>query len=191
MINLNTRQQISNRRSINHDRNGILGYRSFNNLYISTIKMYKLMDFRGKLWFYFSILLVTGIVFLSLIEYWNNQILRDKAFLLPNNNLVINNYLLQYASSEFTGMGSGLPYPQASEIISTVKSFDYIIKEGDTLSEISKHYKIDVGTLISYNNIQDVRRIWVGANIKIPDTDGLPYIVKNGDSLESIAKKYS
>jgi len=190
MINLNTRQRISDRRSVNGAKIGNFSFKSLTELYRKSLKTYKVMDLRGKLLVSFSLLLMLGAVFFSLAEYLDRQILRDKAFLLPADSLVIDSSLLEYASSEFTGMGSGIPYLQESAIISTVKSFDYQIKEGDTLSEISKHYKIDVGTLISYNRIEDVRRIWVGANIKIPDIDGLPYIVRNGDSLESIAEKH-
>ncbi len=182
MINLNTRQQISTRRSVKG--------KQFNDLYRKTVKFYKVMDPGGKLMFFSMIILMLGAVLFSLTEYLNKQVLRDKSFPLPGDSLVIDSSLLEYASSEFTGMGSGNPYIQESSIISTVKSFDYQIKEGDTLSGISKQYKIDVGTLISYNNIQNVRRIWVGANLKIPDIDGMPYIVRNGDSLESIAEKH-
>lgn len=190
MINLNTRQRISGRRSINNNMTITYSFNSLKKLCLKGIKSFKLMDIRGKLLFSLSVLLILGAGFFSLIEYFDKRILRDQAFLLPGNNFVINNSLLQYASSEFTGIGSGIPYLQESAIISSVKSFDYQVKEGDTLSEISKQYKIDVGTLISYNNIKDVRRIWVGANLKIPDIDGLPYIVRNGDSLESIAEKH-
>ena len=190
MINLNTRQRISRKRSISDERNVTYSFQNLKKFYLKSIKSLKLMDIRGKLLFSISILLILGAVFFSLVEYLDKQILRDQAFLLPGDNFVINSSLLQYASSEFTGMGSGNPYLQESTIISTVKSIDYRVKEGDTLSGISKQYKIDVGTLISYNNIEDVRRIWIGANLKIPDIDGLPYIVKDGDSLESIANKH-
>jgi len=191
MINLNTRQQISNRRCVKGGRIGIFSLKNLNKFYWKGVKTFKLMDLRGKLLFSFSVLLMAAAVFFSLTEYLDKQILRDNAFLLPGDSLVINSSLLEYASSEFTGMGSGIPYIQESAIISTVKSFDYQVKEGDTLSDISKLYNIDVGTLISYNKIEDVRRIWVGVNLKIPDIDGMPYVVRNGDSLESIAGKHS
>ena len=190
MINLNTRQRISGRRSINDERTAASSFKSLKNLYFKGKKSLKLMDIKGKLLFSLSIFLILGALFFSITEYLEKRILRDQAFLLPGDNFVINRSLLQYSSPDFTGIGSGIPYLSESAIISTVKSFDYQVKEGDTLSEISKQYKIDVGTLISYNNIEDVRRIWVGANLKIPDIDGLPYMVKNGDSLESIAKKH-
>lgn len=190
MINLNTRQQISNRRFVKSERIRTFSLKNLNKFYLKGVKTFKLMDLRGKLLFSFSVLLMAAAVFFSLIEYLDKQILRDKAFILPGDSLVINSSLLEYASSEFTGMGSGIPYIQESAIISTVKSFDYQVKDGDTLSDISKLYNIDVGTLISYNKIKDVRRIWVGINLKIPDIDGMPYVVRNGDSLESIAGKY-
>lgn len=190
MINLNTRQRISRKRSVSAERNVTYSFQNLKKFYLKSIKSLKLMDIRGKLLFSISLLLILGAVFFSLIEYLDKQILQDKAFLLPGDSPVINSSLLEYASSEFSGMGSGIPYIQENAIISTVKSFDYQVKDGDTLSGISKLYNIDVGTLISYNKIEDVRRIWIGANLKIPDIDGLPYIVRNGDSLESIAEKH-
>lgn len=184
MINLNTRQHISGRTRITQSKNLFL---DFEKLFSKTLKFLKRMDFKEKLIFSFIFILITVALVFSLIEYIDRKILRDDAFFLQDDKLSISSSMLEYASSEFSGMGSGLPYIQAGELVSTVTSHDYQVKEGDTLSEISKAYNIDVGTLISYNKIEDVRRIWVGANLKIPDTDGLPYIVRKGDSLESIA----
>ncbi len=180
MINLNTRQHVQPRRKINPDIT-----RFFN---IS--KFVSKLDLRSKVFIFSTIILLSGIFIFSLAKYIDSKTLRDESFLLEDDNLLISNSMLEYASSEFSGMGSGLSYQPISEIVSTVTSLDYQVKEGDTLFEISKAYNINVGTLISYNKIEDVRRIWVGAKLKIPDTDGLPYIVKKGDSLDSIASDH-
>ncbi len=180
MINLNTRQHVQPRRKINPDITRFLNISKF----------VTKLDLRSKVFIFSTIILLSGILIFSLAKYIDSRTLRDDSFLLVDDNLLISNSLLEYASSEFSGMGSGLPYLQISEIVSTVTSLDYQVKEGDTLSEISKAYNINVGTLISYNKIEDVRRIWVGAKLKIPDTDGLPYIVKKGDSLDSIASDH-
>ncbi|MCK5154447.1 MAG: LysM peptidoglycan-binding domain-containing protein, partial [Spirochaetales bacterium] len=155
------------------------------------LKGFMRMDLKGKLLFSFIFILISGSFGFSLYEYIDNKILREAAFFIQDDKHSISSSMLEYASSEFSGMGSGLPYIQPGAIVSTVTSLDYQVKEGDTLSEISKAYNITVGTLISYNKIEDVRRIWVGANLKIPDTDGLPYIVRKGDSLETIASNHN
>jgi len=187
MINLNTRQHISDRKRVKLQKNKFMELIKTNKFILKTYKAIIRMDIRGKVLVSFSALLISAALIFSIMEFIDHRILRDDVFLFQEDNLVINSSMLEYASSEFSGMGSGLPYIQEGVIVSTVTSVDYQIKEGDTLSEISKAYNINVGTLISYNKIEDVRRIWVGANIKIPDTDGLPYVVKKGDSLETIA----
>jgi murein DD-endopeptidase MepM/ murein hydrolase activator NlpD len=191
MINLNTRQQIDERKRVNVNISGLTFYKRIAKKYHNLVIGLKKMDIKAKIYITATCLIISGATVFSLIEYIDKKILRDEAFLIPGNNMTISTSMLNYASSEFSGMGSGLPYVPRGELMSTVKSIDYEIKDGDTLSEISKAYNIDVGTLISYNKIEDVRRIWVGASLKIPDTDGLPYIVKNGDSLESIAKNHN
>ena len=179
MINLNTRQQINASGKVN---SGSFFKKLKSNL--------KIMDPGAKALYLAFILIFFGMVSFSLVEYLGNRILRADDFLLPDKNPIVESSLLEYASAEFTGMGSGISSIQESSIITTVKAFDYEVKPGDTLSGISKTYNIDVGTLISYNKIEDVRRIWVGAKLKIPDIDGLPYVVRGGDSLESIAEKH-
>lgn len=190
MINLNTRQHISGRKRVTPNKALLPDSKELKKLFLNAYKALKRMDSRGKLLVSFIFILILGALGFSIIEYIDKKILRDDAFFLQENKLSISSSMLEYASSEFSGMGSGLPYIQEGSIVSTVTSLDYQVKEGDTLSEISKAYNINVGTLISYNKIEDVRRIWVGAKLKIPDTDGLPYIVKKGDSLESIASDY-
>lgn len=191
MINLNTRQQISGRKSATPGKTLFLKVENLEKLYSKILKVIKRMDLRGKLLVSFVFITLAGALCFSIVEYIDKKIIRDDAFFLQDDKISISTSMLEYASSEFSGMGSGLPYIQTGDIVSTVTSHDYQVKEGDTLSEISKAYNINVGTLISYNKIEDVRRIWVGANLKIPDTDGLPYIVKKGDSLDSIASDHS
>lgn len=63
----------------------------------------------------------------------------------------------------------------------------YQIQPGDTLGEIAAQFDLRLDTLISFNQIEDVRRIQVGDQYQIPNRDGLLYTVKRGDSLASIA----
>ncbi|RLD36065.1 MAG: M23 family peptidase [Bacteroidetes bacterium] len=190
MINLNTRQHISDRKRGSHIKTELHKLKQLKKFALNKRKAFIRMDLRGKVLIYSTVFLMTGALIFSIFEYIDQKILRDDAFLLQGDTHIIAGSMLDYASSEFSGMGSGLPFLQPGVVVSTVSSFDYQVKEGDTLSEISKTYNINVGTLISYNKIEDVRRIWVGANLKIPDTDGLPYIVRKGDSLESIASDH-
>lgn len=71
-----------------------------------------------------------------------------------------------------------------------LKDEEYTLQEGDTLSLISVKYNILVETLISYNNISDVKRLRSGYKIRIPNMNGISYEVKSGDSLASLAEKF-
>lgn len=74
-------------------------------------------------------------------------------------------------------------------------STNYVVKKGDTLIKIASKYNMSYKTLVSYNNIKDANKIYVGQIIKIPKKDEVimpsTYIVKKGDTLIKIAKKYN
>jgi len=112
------------------------------------------------------------------------------AIALPYEASAIENQLLTYVSPEVEAQGSGDINLSELPIVRSVHTKTYEVKPGDTLSEISAEHGIDVGTLISFNKIDDVRRLMAGTNIKIPDLDGVPYTVKVGDSLDRIASTY-
>ncbi|MEX2445283.1 MAG: M23 family metallopeptidase [Alkalispirochaeta sp.] len=67
---------------------------------------------------------------------------------------------------------------------------EYTVQSGDTLGEIAAEYGLAMDTLISFNQIEDVRRLQVGDTFQIPNRDGLLYTVKRGDSLSSIAHEH-
>jgi murein DD-endopeptidase MepM/ murein hydrolase activator NlpD len=104
---------------------------------------------------------------------------------------LIDNELMAYASPEMDARGSGDFSMADKALIRSVSTRSYTVKPGDTLSEIAALNGIDVGTLISFNEIEDVRRLLAGSVIRIPDIDGVPHVVRRGDSLESIAAKYN
>jgi soluble lytic murein transglycosylase-like protein len=78
----------------------------------------------------------------------------------------------------------------------------YIVRPGDTLSEIAVRHGSSVQALIQANNLHDANLIRVGQLLQIPDTSaGLPgytraagdaetYTVRAGDGLFKIARAY-
>jgi len=64
----------------------------------------------------------------------------------------------------------------------------YVLQSGDALSVIAARYNLDLGTLISFNNVKNVRHLGVGAKLQIPNSNGLLYTVSAGDSLSSICR---
>ncbi|MGC9312178.1 MAG: peptidoglycan DD-metalloendopeptidase family protein [Sediminispirochaetaceae bacterium] len=109
---------------------------------------------------------------------------------LPHEADTIENKLLTYVNPEVDAQGSGDINLSELPIVRSVHTRSYEVRPGDTLSEISADHGIDVGTLISFNKIDDVRRLMAGTTIMIPDLDGVPYTVKVGDSLDRIALEY-
>ncbi len=76
----------------------------------------------------------------------------------------------------------------AAPRILPVKTQTYTVQSGDMLSVLANRFNIDVSTLISFNDIADVRHIAAGDKLLIPNEDGLLYTVHKGDSLTSIAR---
>lgn len=109
---------------------------------------------------------------------------------LPQNSSTISGELLAFASPESESRGSGDITFGDRPIVTSVSTNSYVVRQGDTLSEIAAENNLDVGTLISFNKIDDVRRLIAGSEITIPDIDGVPYTVQRGDSLEKISSRY-
>lgn len=66
----------------------------------------------------------------------------------------------------------------------------YIVREGDTLSQIAQMYDVSSKTVLWANNISNPSKIRPGDALVILPITGIRHVVKSGDSLESIAKKY-
>ena len=105
---------------------------------------------------------------------------------LPQDRAV-EQLLLEYIEpeNEQTG-GADIKLPPAS-ILSSINPDTYEVKRGDTLSEIAAEYEVSLSTLLSFNNISDVRKIRIGTELSIPPLNGTLYTVKPGDSLSLIS----
>lgn len=71
----------------------------------------------------------------------------------------------------------------------------YIVKRGDTLSQIARNYQTTVKNIAKQNNIQNVNLIYPGQKLTISigcqhDCGHKLYTVQRGDTLWSIAKRY-
>ena len=65
----------------------------------------------------------------------------------------------------------------------------YIVREGDTLTEIAKLFKVKPSTILWANDLQGASMLRVGQSLTILPITGMRYSVKTGDTLASIAKK--
>lgn len=85
-----------------------------------------------------------------------------------------------------------LPVPESTRASNTT----YIVKNGDTLSDIARRYQVELGQLVSLNNIKNPNRLSVGQVLEIPaigagDRQPVIYQVKRGDTLSGIAAQYN
>lgn len=73
----------------------------------------------------------------------------------------------------------------------TLENREYVIQKGDTISDISKEYKIKTDYIYANNMGQNLKVLKVGEKIKIPTEDGIFYTVKKGDTFEKISKNFA
>ena len=66
----------------------------------------------------------------------------------------------------------------------------YIVREGDTLSEIAEMFDITIDTIRSANNMSKTDKIQPGDVLLILPFSGVEHTVAKGDTLGGIAKKY-
>jgi murein DD-endopeptidase MepM/ murein hydrolase activator NlpD len=80
---------------------------------------------------------------------------------------------------------AGAPVTLANLKVST-----YQTQPGDTLSKIASRFRLNIDTVVSWNNIRDGRGIPSGSTLNIPNADGLKYVVRRGDTLQGIARSW-
>lgn len=66
----------------------------------------------------------------------------------------------------------------------------YVVREGDSLSQVAKMFDVSVNTIVWANNLRSATAISPGQTLVILPVSGLKYEVQKGDTLAKIAKKY-
>lgn len=105
-------------------------------------------------------------------------------------NQLMNSFALENTAIEYDETGL---IPDALSVHTNYKmpvSYQkYTVKSGDTISGIAKKFGLtNISTLISVNDIGNVRQLAAGQKLKIPSYDGIIYTVKKGDTLDTIVK---
>ena len=67
----------------------------------------------------------------------------------------------------------------------------YVVRAGDTLSEVAKMFNVSVNTIIWANNMSGPKDMHVGDTLVILPISGVERTIVKGDTLKSIAKKYN
>lgn len=113
---------------------------------------------------------------------------------LPTDTAIgflVTDYISPGTRSQDDGVLGGPPRP----LHTSIEPISYMLRRGDTVSDIALEYDIRLDTIISYNDIIDVRRIYAGEEILVPAVEGeavngVKYVVKRGDSLQGIALRF-
>jgi LysM repeat protein len=85
--------------------------------------------------------------------------------------------------------------PVGADMIATTKRSAgeinvYIVREGDSLSQIAEMYGVTTNTILWANDIPRATAIRPGDTLVILPVVGVRHVVKAGDTIASIAKKY-
>ncbi|MBM76425.1 MAG: hypothetical protein CMK59_13550 [Proteobacteria bacterium] len=87
------------------------------------------------------------------------------------------------------GSPSKIPAPKKS----TTRPSSHTVKKGENLSSIAKKYSIKTADLMSWNNVNNPNKIYVGQKLSLspPKNIWISYTVKSGDNLSKIAQKHN
>jgi len=67
----------------------------------------------------------------------------------------------------------------------------YVVRKGDTLSQIANMFGVSINTIIWANEISKGSAISPGDTLVILPMSGIKHEIKNGDTLKSVVKKYN
>jgi murein DD-endopeptidase MepM/ murein hydrolase activator NlpD len=67
----------------------------------------------------------------------------------------------------------------------------YVVRKGDTLSEIAEMFNVSINTIRWANNLSAAESIKVGQILIILPVPGFQYTVKKGDTVKNIAKNFN
>ncbi len=132
--------------------------------------------------------------YINIFSYYGSYVFFKRLF-FPKDYFI--DTFLYYSDQDITQISSYLPESNVSANVPgfkknfVLKVFDHKIKPGETLSHVAARYQITSETLISFNEIKDVRNIKPNSVIKVPNMKGIVYIVKKNDSISSIASAYN
>ena len=130
--------------------------------------------------------LAAAIVAVLLAFLWSRQPLRRDPLLLPADAA---GAALAYEASlaadepEPPPEAPGLSPPPdrlPQRVLESLKVAAYEVKAGDTISTIAGRFSLNLDTLLSYNDVRDVRRLTAGRVLKVPNSDGLKHRVSRG-----------
>ena len=157
----------------------------------TNIKLISLVLFSAALFIFVSFSIIKVRTF-TLNHTGPIELQRNETLDLANLNSHMSSFALE-KGMEYDETGNLLDVSGlAAENFTEAVTFQtYKVRSGDTISGIAIKFGLrNISTLISVNDIGNVRQLAAGQKLKIPSVDGIVYTVKSGDSLNSISDKY-
>lgn len=77
-----------------------------------------------------------------------------------------------------------------AEMLTASEISIYVVREGDTLSQIAEMFGVSVNTIVWANDLSSPKAIHEGQTLVILPVSGVRHTVAQGETAESIAKKY-
>ncbi len=103
----------------------------------------------------------------------------------------MNDLVFGTETDEFLADGTLFEAEEQTVYAQPVSYETYTVRSGDTISSISLKFGLsNICTLISVNNIKNVRALAAGQKLKVPNYDGIIYTVRSGDTLEGLSVRY-
>ncbi len=66
----------------------------------------------------------------------------------------------------------------------------YVVREGDTITGVSRMFNVSVNTILWTNNLNSKSVLKIGQTLTILPVTGISYTIKKGDTINGIASKY-
>lgn len=167
----------------------------------SQINIKSVAKFCGRhTWFLWSVCFCIASIFASysLITFLKNHTgpinlrFSEDTLEIETLNEIMASFALEENIDSETGEILGIESASKESAFHSAVTFqEYTVKNGDTISGISRRFGLsNLSTLIGVNNINNASGIMVGQKLTIPSLDGLVYAVKEGNTLSSIATEY-
>jgi murein DD-endopeptidase MepM/ murein hydrolase activator NlpD len=151
-----------------------------------------------------NIAIAAGLLLIAIVgPNWDNIADRFKPVEVSQRSLEDPSTPLEVMNAEFRPIGYQQREVRQDEPQNSAVSFEndelnltavfswseYTVKKGDTVSGIAENYSLSMGSIISFNQLNEAWNLRSGKVLKIPNMDGVAYTIQKGDTISSIALK--
>lgn len=120
----------------------------------------------------------------------NINLLEGVLSLNPNPNPGRTEATVISGTALYSETGPSGTMADVNDVLSTTQISTYVVREGDTLSEIASMFKVSLNTILWANEGLTAKNLQVGQTLIILPVSGIRHTVVRGDTLSSIVSKY-